>query len=68
MIGWLGLEGTPKIIKFQSLCHRQGHQPRDLALEQVAQDPIQDGAEHFWGQSIHNLSGQPVPASPPLYL
>lgn len=33
---WLGLEGTPRIIKFQPLCHRQGHQPPDLVLDQVA--------------------------------
>jgi len=33
---WLGLEGTPRIIKFQPSCHRQGHQPPDLVLDQVA--------------------------------
>ncbi|XP_042665254.1 DNA primase large subunit-like isoform X2 [Centrocercus urophasianus] len=27
IIEWLGLEGTPRIIKFQLLCHRQGRQP-----------------------------------------
>lgn len=27
IIEWLGLEGTPKIVKFQLSCHRHGHQP-----------------------------------------
>jgi len=31
----LGLEGTPKIIKLQNPCHRQGHQSPDLVLAQV---------------------------------
>ena len=38
-IEWLGLEGTPRIIKFQPLCHRQGYQPPGLLLDQVAQGP-----------------------------
>ena len=37
-------------------------QPPDLVLDQAAQGPIQRGLEHFQGQSIHSLSGQPVPA------
>ena len=40
---------------------RQGLQPPHL-LDQVAQGPIQPGLEHLQGRSIHNLSGQPVPA------
>ena len=61
VIEWRGLEGTPRIIKFQPLCHRQGHQPPDLILDQVAQDSIQSGLEHLQGWSTHNLSGQPFP-------
>jgi len=34
-IEWLELGGTPRIIKSHPLCHRQGHQPPDLALAQV---------------------------------
>ena len=37
----LGLEGIPRIIKFQPPCYRQGHQPPDLVLDQAAQGPIQ---------------------------
>ena len=44
---WLGLEGTSRNIKFQPLCHRQGHQPPDLGLDHVAQGPIQPGLEHL---------------------
>ena len=35
IIEWPRLEGTSK-IKFQLSCHRQGHQPPDQALDQVA--------------------------------
>ena len=63
IIEWLGLEWTPKIIMFQPSCQRQGHQPPDLVLDQVAQGPIQTGLEHLQGWSIRSLSGQPVPAS-----
>ena len=56
------MEGTLRIIKFQPRCHRQGHQPPDLVLDQAAQDPIQPGLEHLEGWGIHSLSGQPVPA------
>ena len=31
---WLGLEGTPKIIKLQFPCSRQDHQPPYLILDQ----------------------------------
>ena len=33
IIEWLGLEGTPRIIKFEPPCQRQGHQPPDLVLD-----------------------------------
>jgi len=62
IIEWPGLEGTSKINKPQLPCHRQGHQPPHLILDQAAQDLIQSGPEHLQGQSIRNLSGQPVPA------
>jgi len=62
LIEWLGLEETPRIIKLQPHCHRQGHQPLDLLLDQVAQGPNQPGLEHLQAWGIHNLSGQPVPA------
>jgi len=39
------LEGTLKIIWFQSPCHEQGHLPPD----QVAQSSIQPGPEHCQG-------------------
>lgn len=38
----------------------QGH----LSLYQVAESPRQPGLERFQGGGIHNLAGQPVPASP----
>ena len=62
IIECLGLEGTPKIIRVQSPCLRQGRQPPDLILDQAAQGPIQPGCEHLQGWGIHSLSGQPVPA------
>ena len=59
----LELEGTPGITRFQSHCHRQGHQPPDLVdLEQVVQGPIQPGLEHLQGWGIHSLAGRPFPA------
>jgi len=33
------LEGSARTIKFQPPCHRQGHQPPDLVLDQVAPGP-----------------------------
>lgn len=35
MIEWLGLEGTPRITKFQPSCYRQGCQPLDQILDQI---------------------------------
>jgi len=59
MIEWLGLEETPKIIKFQPPCHRQSHQPPHLmVLDQVAQGSIQSGPEHLQGWGTHSLSEQ----------
>ena len=55
--GWLGLEGTLKLIQFQPPCHGQGHLP----LDQVAQSPVQPGVEHCQGGCSHSFSGQPVP-------
>jgi len=60
-MAWVGR--NPRVIKFQTRCHRQGHQPPDVALDQDAQGPIQPGLEHLQGWGIHSLSGQPVPAS-----
>lgn len=40
VVEWLGLEGSPR-IKFQSPCHRHGHQPPGLVVDQVVQGPIQ---------------------------
>jgi len=57
-IEWIGLEGTLKIIWFQSPCHGQGHLP----LDQGAQSSIQPGLEHFQGGGSHSFSGKPVPA------
>jgi len=59
IIEWLGLEGSLTILcrQFQAPCHGQGH----LALDQVAQSPIQPGLEHFQGGGIHNFSGQRAP-------
>ena len=57
-----GLEGTSRIMNLQPLCHRQGHQPAYLIVDQAAQGPIQPGLEHLQGWSTHSLSGQPVPA------
>ena len=56
------VERSPKAHQVSTPCHRQAHQPADLALEQVAQGPIQPGLEHLQGWGIHRLSGQPVPA------
>jgi len=38
-------------------CHRQGHQPPHIILDQAAQGPIQPGLEYLQGRGIHNLSG-----------
>ena len=62
MIEWLGLEQTSRIVKLQPPCYRQGHQRPHLIQDQAGQGPVQPGLEQLQGQSIHNLSGQPVPA------
>lgn len=53
---WLGMEETLKITEFQSLCHRAGMPP----LDQVAQDPIQQGLKLLQGRGICNISGRPI--------
>jgi len=50
-IKWFGLEGTLRIIWFQPY----------LPLDQVAQNPVQPGLEHFQRGGSHSFSGQPVP-------
>jgi len=52
---WFGLEGTLKIIWFQSPCHEQGHLPP----AQAAQSSIQPGCEHCQGSA----SRSPCPPS-----
>ena len=49
-------------MKLQPQCHRQGHQPPHLILDQAAQGPIKPIQEHLQGWSTHSLPGQPVPA------
>ena len=56
IIEWFGLEGTSRIIKFQPPYQRQGYQPPDLVLDQVAQGHIQPDLEHLQGWRIHSLS------------
>jgi len=58
ILEWLGLEGTSRIIKLQTLCFMQGCQLSHLILDQAAQGPIQPGREHLQGWGIHSLSGQ----------
>jgi len=53
----LGLKGPLKVNWFQTTCNEQGH----LALDQVAQSPIQPDLECFQGWGIYHLSGKPVP-------
>jgi len=60
IIGWLGLEGTSRIISLQPPCHMQGHQPPYVIPAQAVHGPIQPGLEHLQGQGIHSLSGQQV--------
>ena len=59
-MAWVGRD--PKDHQVPTPCHRQGHQPPDLVLDQAAQGLIQPGFKHLQGQSIHNPSGQPVPS------
>jgi len=56
---WLRLEGTSRIIKFQPPCHRQGHQPPCLILDQAAQGPIQPGLEYLQGELGGSSAGAP---------
>ena len=58
---WLGLEGTSRIKSQPPYQGGQGSQLLDQLLDQAAQGPVQAGLKHLQGQSIHNLSGQPVP-------
>ena len=51
---WPGLEGTSRIMELQPPCHRQGHQPPHLILNQAAQGPIQPGLEHLQGWTGHS--------------
>ena len=51
----LELEGTSKIIQFQSSCCGQGCQPLNQAPDQVAHSPIQNGLVHLQGWGIHNV-------------
>ena len=43
-------------------CHRQGWQPLDEVLDQIAQGPIQPGLKYLQEWGIHNLPWQPVAA------
>jgi len=45
-------------------CCRQGCQPLNQALDQILAQVAQ-ALSSLQGWSIHNVSGQPVPASPP---
>ena len=50
-MAWVGRD--LKIMNLQPHpCHRQGHQPPHLILDQAAQDPIQPGLEHLQGWGI----------------
>lgn len=40
IVEWLGLEGTQRIIQFQTPCHRPDHWPSDLVLEQVSHSSL----------------------------
>jgi len=55
VIEWLGLEGIPRITKFQPPCHGKGCQLLDQALSWVAQGCIQPGLEHLQEWGIHSL-------------
>lgn len=60
----VGLEGTPRIMKFQPLCHGQGFQPPDLVLAQAARGPIQPGLGCLQGWGTLSFSGQLYPTYP----
>jgi len=55
IIEWLGLEGTPRITKFQPPCCSQGCQPPHLILDQAAKGPIQPALEHLHGRGCSSL-------------
>ena len=57
---WVGRDF--KDHHFQPSFHRQGYQPLDQVLDQIAQLCFQPGLKLFQGQGIHNLPVQPVPA------
>lgn len=57
---WFGLEGTLKITQVQLFYQGQGHLQRD----QISQNPIQSGHEHFQRWGSHSFSGQAVPGPP----
>ena len=57
-MAWVGRD--LKDYESPTPCHRQGHQPPHLILDQAAQGPIQPGLEHLQGWGIHNHSGWPV--------
>ena len=54
---------TPRIIRLQLPCHRQGFKQLDQVLDQIAQGSIEPGLEHCQGQCIHSLCVQCVPAT-----
>jgi len=58
------LEGTPEIINLQPPCHRQGHQPPDLVLDQIAQGPKQPGLEHLLNTFLPQAAEQPSSTPP----
>lgn len=53
IIEWLGLDGTLKIIQFQT---GNGDRQAQLPLDQVVQNTIQPGLECFNRWGIHNFS------------
>lgn len=58
------LKGLGCEVKFKSRlvqCPRNAFQLEHFHLYQVAQTPVQPDLEDFCGESIHHLSGQPVP-------
>jgi len=56
IIGWLGLEGTSKIIQSQPPSCGQGCHPLNQAPAQAAQGPIQPSLENLKGWGIHNFA------------
>lgn len=58
-IEWLRLEGSSRVIKFQTLCHRQSCQLLDRELDWAAQDPIL--VLNITRDEASSFSGEPVP-------